>query len=324
MLATDTDIMAILLLNHHHFGQKQLILNSSDDREKLDMSKLIQKMQEDKEDTNLTLIRNTGVSISLLFGLIHPLIGSDILCSPRGFGPAWVIKTCIDYGTYLFNTEHGLQLLMEGNSPATHPYVRFILALFKKRFSSKIKRKPEEVLLPTTDYTAMISELQKETWVHTVESKSLLPSQECLILREKNLSFQLQIWGQATKPQMIIPKPEDYGWEKIDNEFELQADSESNIKKQKTNYDIIMMRCACKSSQCRTRACKCKKAGNHCTALCDCINCENGDIPEAQNPENTIPDITDIMEEDEDSASESETEIGEFEVPDEDDADVDY
>ena len=192
------------------------------------------------------------------------------------------------------------------------------------RFSSKIKRKPEEVLLPTTDYTAMISELQKETWVHTVESKSLLPSQECLILREKNLSFQLQIWGQATKPQMIIPKPEDYGWEKIDNEFELQADSESNIKKQKTNYDIIMMRCACKSSQCRTRACKCKKAGNHCTALCDCINCENGDIPEAQNPENTIPDITDIMEEDEDSASESETEIGEFEVPDEDDADVDY
>ena len=85
---------------------------------------------------------------------------------------------------------------------------------------------------------------------------------------------------------------------------------------------IIMMRCGCKSSQCRTRACKCKKAGNHCTPLCDCINCENGDSPEAENQENTIPDTTDIMEEDEDS--ESEMEIGEFETPDEYDADVDY
>ena len=126
------------------------------------MSKLIQAMQENKEDTNLTRVQNSGVSIPLIFGLIHPLIGSDILCSPRGFGPAWVIKTCIDYGTYLFDTEHGLQLLLQSETVETHPYVRFILALFKKRFSSKIKKKPEEVLLPTKDYAPLISELQRK------------------------------------------------------------------------------------------------------------------------------------------------------------------
>ena len=190
----------------------------------------------------------------------------------------------------------------------------------KKRFSSKIKRRPEEVLLPATDYADMISELQKETWVHTVESKSLLPSQDCLILREKNLAFQLKIWGQATKPQMDVPNPEEYGWEKKDIGYELKPDSISNMNKQKTNYDIIMMRCTCKSIRRQTRACKCKKSGYNCTALCECINCENGECAETQNQENIVPDNADTMEEDE----ESEREIDESEKPDEDSDDDDY
>ena len=132
----------------------------------------------------------------------------------------------------------------------------------------------------------------------------------------------MKIWGQATKAQMTVPNPLEYGWEKKSDGFELQADSESNINRQKTNFDIIMMRCACKSIRCQTRACKCKKAGNPCTALCECLNCENGDCHGIQSQENTIPDTTDTMEEDEDS--DSETEIVEFETPEDGDDDVDF
>ena len=156
------------------------------------MSELAKAMDEDP-NTDLARLRKDGVSTPLVFGVIHPLIGSDILCSPRGFGPSWIIKTCIDFSTYLFDKKRGLQLLGHTDTVLNGSYIRFILALFKKKFSTKIKKKPEEILRQTNDYTDIIEELQKETWVHTLESKTLIPSQDCLKLREKNLSFQLQV-----------------------------------------------------------------------------------------------------------------------------------
>ena len=74
------------------------------------MSKLIQSMNEDT-DTNLARLHKHGVSSSCIFGIIHCLIGSDILCSPRGFGPSWIMKTCLDYAPYLFHQDNGIQHL---------------------------------------------------------------------------------------------------------------------------------------------------------------------------------------------------------------------
>ena len=211
-----------------------------------------------------------------------------------------------------------MQILTQSTHASTHPYVRFILALFKKKFPKKIKKKPEEILRPAEDYSDIISELQTETWIHTLDAKALLPSQSCLILREKNLSFQLQLWNQATNPEMIIPKPEDFGWEKKDEGYELQADSPSNLKKQKTIYDTIMRRCGCKSVQCLTKVCKCKKAGRECTSLCECVNCENTESSSTQQ-EDAIPEPIATMEEVETSDSENE----ELAMPDEE-VDVDF
>ena len=68
-------------------------------------------MKEDP-DTDLARIRRNGVSTPLFFGTVYVLTGTDILCSPRGYGPAWIIKTCIDFASYLFDPESGLQNLM--------------------------------------------------------------------------------------------------------------------------------------------------------------------------------------------------------------------
>ena len=87
-----------------------------------------------------------------VFGLVHPLIGSDILCSPRGFGPSWVLKTCLDFGPYLFHHEHGIQNLGQENQRGQGAYLRYILALFKKKYFGKIKATPAELLAPLDDY----------------------------------------------------------------------------------------------------------------------------------------------------------------------------
>ena len=190
------------------------------------------------------------------------------------------MKTCIDYATYLFHETHGLQCLQlpDWHSRSKGAYVRFVLALFKKKFASKIKEKPEDLLECQEDFKELISNLQKQTWAYTLESKNMIPSQECLFLREKNFSFQLQVWCQATKPTIAVPDPLKHGWKDEAGELILQPDSEMNMRKQKTMYDTIMRKCGCKTSQCLTKRCGCKKSGSECTSLCDCLNCENSEV----------------------------------------------
>ena len=80
-------------------------------------------------------------------------------------------------------------------------------------------------------YDDVIKEVQNETWAHTFETRTMLPSKNCLHLRELNVAFQLKIWMQATKPQMNIDNPENYGWEKVEEEFQIAADSKENTLK---------------------------------------------------------------------------------------------
>ena len=169
--------------------------------------------------------------------------------------------------------------------------MRFMLALFKKRYSSKIKRGPEELLRPIECYDNVIQEVQSETWAHTFETRTMLPSKDCLYLRESNVAFQLKIWMQATKSHMVIDNPEDYGWEKVEGEYWIVADSKENTRKQKTIFDTIMRKCGCKSTKCVSGRCSCKKSGTNCTSLCDCLNCENtGGEKESSDPtENLEP-----------------------------------
>ena len=325
-VASDTDVFAIYLLNHEHFSQKQVILHHGDVRRKIDMSKLVKDMNEDG-DTNLARLRGNGVNSPTVFGLIHPLIGSDILCSPRGFGPSWVLKTCLDYGTYLFHPEHGIQHLGQEDESGKGAYVRFILGLFKKKYSGKIKATPAELLAPLDDYTERVSEVQKQTWAHTIETKSMLPSQECLQLREKNLAFQLKIWMNATSPTLIIPDPKMHGWEEVDGEYQLKADSDENQEKHRTIFDHIMRKCGCKSSQCLSNRCSCKKNGSLCSSLCECMNCENhADAAKRNANSKSAPAQIELTEEEEQadqltSASESESEHDES---DKDDSDIDF
>ena len=96
------------------------------------------------------------------------------------------------------------------------------------------------MLRPMESYDDVINEVQSETWAHTFETQTMLPSKDCLSLRELNVAFQLKIWMQATKPEIDIDNPEDFGWEKVEEEYQITADSKENTRKQKSIYDTIM------------------------------------------------------------------------------------
>ena len=48
---------------------------------------------------------------------------------------------------------------------------------------------------------------------------------------------------QATKSHMVVDNPDDHGWEKIEGEFQIVADSKENTRKQKKIFDTIMRKC---------------------------------------------------------------------------------
>ena len=186
--------------------------------------------------------------------------------------------------------------------------MRFMLALFKRRYPGKIKRSPEELLRPVKCYDNVIQEVQSDTWAHTFETQTMLPSKDCLYLRESNVAFQLKIWMQATKSHMVVDNPEDHSWEKVEGEFQIVADSKENTRKQKKIFDTIMRKCGCKSTKCVSGRCSCKKSGEHCTLLCDCLNCENIEKIDGGKERSDLTEDLEPAEEDEPLTSESEPE----------------
>ena len=152
------------------------------------MNALVQAMQADKDQDLMVLKQRGHLSLPFFFGLVHPLIGSDILCSPRSFGPAWILKTCIDLSEHIFHPEKGVQNLLE-EQPELEGYTRYILSLYKKKFSNKIKMTAREMFAESANLNNALEQARQDTWVYTLENNTVLPSQDCLNQRGLNLAY---------------------------------------------------------------------------------------------------------------------------------------
>ena len=51
---------------------------------------------------------------------------------------------------------------------------------------------------------------------------------EYLVLRALNLSFQLRVWTQATKPWIQVPNPLEHGWEGDATKMNIIPDTKEN------------------------------------------------------------------------------------------------
>ena len=282
IVAADTDVFAIALLNFHHFSGRTVLIDQSDNSRLLHMNALVDAMNED-QDTDVLVLRQRGeIGIPYFFGLIHPLIGSDILCSPRSFGAAVVLKACIDFSSYLFSGPKAIQNLANQDHDSKEAYARFILALFKKRYASKIKMPAIEMFANDAKIAEVLETVKTEVWVQTIENNTTLPTMECLVLRALNLSFQLKVWTQATKPLIEVPSPLQHGWEGDAEGMTMIPDTKENQEKHASVYKTIMKRCKCKKSQCKNGRCACYSTNQNCSSFCECENCCNPHAKETQ------------------------------------------
>ena len=160
-VASDGEILAILLLNWTLFSSKTILLEQSDSFNLLHVNELVEAMYEDRDQVLMVLRQRGNVTMTTFFGMLHPLIGSDILASPRTFGPNHILRTCIDFASYLFEGKSSIHLLADKESMNQDAYARFTLALFKKRYANKIKLKAEEIFSPEAYLTEVLEDVRK-------------------------------------------------------------------------------------------------------------------------------------------------------------------
>lgn len=97
--------------------------------------------------------------------------------------------------------------------------------------------------------------------------ENIPPTSEALLQHMKRAIYQGGfIWSQMGQPTPTLPDPAEWGWQFDTGKwkpFWTSLPEASSMCRE-------LLKCGCKKS-CRTKRCKCHKAGLKCTALCNCV-----------------------------------------------------
>lgn len=132
----------------------------------------------------------------------------------------------------------------------------------------------EEIIRSSETFVCRLYGVQKTDSVdaarHILFAKSgkpeaMSPTSDALRFHLMRVHYQTMVWRNAHCPIPELPAPVDMGWKRGDSGLQPILMSLSPIPE--SCLEIIS--CACQK-QCKTRRCKCRKAGLPCTAMCAC------------------------------------------------------
>ena len=120
-----------------------------------------------------------------------------------------------------------------------------------------------------------INNLSKLRWhmfsKKQLESDKLPPTFSALKYMIHRSHYITYIWKSAISTNPILPDPENFGWKKIDDEYEpFMTD-----KLPAPQSVIELSMCSCKKTNCDSLRCNCKKKGLVCSDMSQCLNCSN-------------------------------------------------
>lgn len=96
------------------------------------------------------------------------------------------------------------------------------------------------------------------------------PTSEALLQHCKRAIYQGgHVWSQADNPNPTLPSPSEWGWEFLDGKWQPLW----TILPEASKTCQELLKCACNTG-CKSKRCKCYKAGLRCSALCKC-NCDS-------------------------------------------------
>lgn len=114
-----------------------------------------------------------------------------------------------------------------------------------------------------------------------LRDEQLPPTEDAFLLHLRRANFQAYIWKNADKQFIEPPAITNHGWHMTDTGCTVTFSTLTPAPKDLQE----LTSCNCKSSQCRSSACSCRKKGLVCTESCrctrdDCCNYPDGDEEE--------------------------------------------
>ena len=123
-----------------------------------------------------------------------------------------------------------------------------------------------QLYLPKTTFTK-VKELR--WWLFRkkqAQSERLPPTQAALHEAILRAHYQVMVWNNDRVPNPELPSPENYGWERNEDEWLPVMTQLPPAPK----AIIQLVKCSCAKERCSSNRCQCRKAGLNCTDLCTC------------------------------------------------------
>lgn len=198
-----------------------------------------------------TICNELGESKSKGLAALHALSGCDDISSVRGKGKksfwnAWKAYPAI---TPVFEEifDNPFQRI-EINSSSFETFQRFMVVTYS----------------PTCDIMTL-NEARKDFFCHKNQSfENLPPTENAFWHHLQRVIFRVGVWSTADDPCPTNPSPADFGWKKIEDQWEPLWIS---IPEASRSCHQLLIKCTCKGN---CSHCNCGDANLRCTQLCKC------------------------------------------------------
>lgn len=137
-----------------------------------------------------------------------------------------------------------------------------------------------------------LEHLREQTWAAVPTKDECLPSFGALYFHFLRGLFALKMWQQACNGVIRVPAITAHGYQHtVDGVLQLVYDYSKRIEPIKEQVAAVQKGCGCKVTACKNRQCKCRAAGQLCTASCRCAACLNTTLAPriAEETEQTSP-----------------------------------
>ncbi|XP_066928378.1 uncharacterized protein [Clytia hemisphaerica] len=105
------------------------------------------------------------------------------------------------------------------------------------------------------------------------DSSKLPPTSEALRQKILRCHYTVTVWKQSHISSQSLPDPTNYGWNDVVDDDLFEPVTTALLPAPKSIIQLTV--CACKTTKCVDRRCKCHKNGLKCSEMCQCSDCEN-------------------------------------------------
>lgn len=274
----DTDAYMIGLTNHTKSTDIVVELTpiGSKDRKLLPMNELTDSLE---RDPDLSLVPSQD--LPAILQALYVSTGCDYISFFYGLGKSGFWNSFCRYSDFICGSVNGS--IANSKSPEAYlSFFRLVGTAYFLKYRSTYRGTKSPVTLFNScsgsnaeeQHIQWLDKIRAHVWEEVQNEYNLPPSHTALKLHWLRSVWILNMWSQSSSNEVTRLSPMDYGWNKSENGYKIQYDTDEQVLIVKQRVSKFTKGCKCKSG-CRTKRCGCIKQGLQCGPGCRCLNCEN-------------------------------------------------